>query len=84
MDVGEVLDFGDWQHAAEAGPQSQAENGLFVEDGVEDAGEAELFLQAAGESIDAALTGDVFAEKDCLRVIGKDVAQRGVDGLRQG
>ena len=84
VQVGEVLDFGDREQARRPGTERQAEDRLFVEQGVENPRRANLLHQPTGDAVDAALAGDVLAEDECLGVVGEDVQQRAVDGLRQG
>ena len=64
VDVGEVLDLGDREQAADAEPQTQAEDGLLVQRVSKTRVGAEALLQAARDAVDTALAADVLAEHD--------------------
>ena len=84
VQVGEVLDLGDRQQPGHPGAEGEAEDGLFVEEGVEHPGRADLLHQPAGDAVDAALAGDVLAEDQRFAGIGEDVEQGAVDRLGEG
>ena len=71
MQVGEVLDFGDGEQARRSGTNGQAEDRLFVEEGVENLCRANPFRQPTGVALDAALAGDILADDECFRVVGE-------------
>ena len=78
VQVGEVLDLGDGQQSRHPGTERQPEDGLLVEQGVEHPRRPVAVEQSAGDAVDTALSRDVFAEDDGVRVAVEDVvAARG-------
>ena len=62
------LDFGNGHQAGERHADRAADDAFLVEDGVEHAVAAELFLQAERHRVDAALGSDILAEHQHARV----------------
>src|SRR5690606_8439151 len=83
MEVGQVLDLGEGQEAVLRGAEREAEEGLLVEQGVEDAGGRGALGEAARDAVDAALATDVLAEDQHLGVLREQLAERAVDRLRE-
>ena len=84
VQVGEVLDLGHRHEPGEAGAERRAEDGLLVEQGVEDPGRPEAVAQAARDAVDPALDRHVLAEDEHVVVVRELVGQGLVDGLREG
>ena len=84
MQVGEVLDLGYGKQPGHPGAERQPEDGLFVEQRVENPRRTRPVEQSAGDPVDAALAGDVFAEDDGFGIAVQDVVQRAVDPDRHG
>ena len=84
VQVREVLDLGHGQQAGDAGAEREPEDGLLVEEGVDDPGSAEPALQSARDAVDAALAAHVLAEQQEAGLDGGDVGEGPVDRLRQG
>ena len=84
VQVGEVLDLGHRHEPREAGAERRAEDGLLVEQGVEDPGRTEAVPQPPRDAVDPALDRHVLAEDEDVVVVRQLVAERLVDGLREG
>ena len=83
VEVGEVLDLGQRQEAADRAPEGEAEDRRLVEQRVEDAAGAEPRMQPARDAVDAALRRHVLAEEERLGMRLQGVRQSAVDRERE-
>src|SRR5690606_12190043 len=83
VQVGEILDLGDWQEPELARPEREAQDRLFVEERVEDTKGAEAVVEPLRHAIDAALLGHVLAEDERRRMLLEDFAERALDALSE-
>ena len=84
VQVREVLDLGHGHVPRQRRPERDPEDGLLIEQGVEDPVAAEALPQCAGDSVHPALDRNVLAEDQGLGVGGHQVHEGGVDGLGEG
>src|SRR3546814_3069194 len=68
VDIGEELDLRHRQETVVRHADGEAQYGLFVQQGVDDAGRAEALVELGGNVVDAALRPDILARDDDLRV----------------
>ena len=80
--IGEKLDFRDRQEPVLRHSQTQAEDGLFVQQGVDHPRSAEPARELLGYPVNAALAPDIFAHHRDLAVFEHQVGQRPVDQAR--
>ncbi len=83
VEIRQVLDFRQRQHAHVGVALRQAKDDGLVQQGVEHATRAEGLLQALGDGVDATLLRHVLAEQQRLGILREQVVQRGVDLDRQ-
>ena len=83
VEIGEVLDLGQRQEAADRAAEREAEDRRLVEQRVEDAAGAEARVQPARDAVDATLRSDVLAEEERLGMRLQRVAERLVDRERE-
>lgn len=81
VEVGQVLNLGDGEQSALGRADGQAEDGLFVEEGVEDPGEPEALVKVGGDGVDAAFDSHVFAKHEDALVVSHEVVEGGVEEL---
>ncbi len=83
MQVREVLDLRYRQQPGEPGSERKAQDGLLVQQRVEDPAGPERAEQAPGHAVDAPLAGHVLAEDEHLRAGRQLVGEGPVDRLGQ-
>ena len=83
VQVGEVLDLRDRQRPRQRRAERGAQDGLLVEQRVEDPAAAEPLTQPAGHAVHPALDGDVLTEDQRVRAVRQDVGEGRVDRLGQ-
>src|SRR5665811_688768 len=69
VQIGEVLDFRDWQEAGYCGARGDAEDRLLIEDRVEYPRRTHTLCQSPRHSIHAALACHVLTEDKGLRIV---------------
>src|SRR4029453_10501704 len=80
----QVLHLGNRYQPSKGGAQAETQNGLLIEQGVEDSGCAICASQACRDAVDASLDADVLTENDHATIGGQQLVECGIDRLGEG
>ena len=83
MQIGQKLDFRDWNKAVMPHADGEPKDGLFVQQRIKHTRCAKFFLQPLCHAIDAAFARDIFAEHRDIGILQHDICQGEVDALGQ-